>query len=70
MSVNPNEAPPGFVAVEDDDSDACDHCDVRYGTRLCMKQYCDEANRCDKCNVRYRLKPVAIWSYDSEGTPV
>ena len=70
MPVNPNEAPPGFVAVEDDDANACEYCHVGYGTRLCMKQYCEGSDRDDGCNVRYSLKPAAIWPYDSEGTPI
>lgn len=70
MALNPNEAPKGFVAVEDDSADACDRCHVRYMSRLCLKQRCDQVERTDKCNVRYRHHPIAIWAYDSEGTPV
>ena len=68
--LNPNEAPEGFVAVEDDAPDACDKCHVRYWIALCFRQKCAGDERGDKCNVRYRHNPVAIWPYDSEGTPV
>ena len=66
--VDPNEAPEGYVAVEDDSPDACDFCDIKYGSCLCFGQ-CSYDIRKDGCNTRYRLKPVAIWPYDSEGTP-
>ena len=67
--VDPNEAPEGYMAVEDDSPDACNFCDIEYGSRLCLGQ-CSYDIRKDGCNTRYRLKPVAIWPYDSEGTPV
>ena len=68
--VDPNEAPDGYVAVDDDSPDACNFCDIEGGSRLCFGQRCLSDEREDGCNVRYRLKPVAIWPYDSEGTPV
>ena len=68
--VDPNEAPPGYVAVEDDSPDACNFCDIEYGSRLCFGQGCSYDEREDGCNARYCLKPSAIWPYDSEGTPV
>ena len=68
--LDPNEAPDGYVAMEDDASNACDFCDIKYGSSLCMDQRCAYDEREDGCNVRYRLNPPAIWPYDSEGTPV
>ena len=61
--VDPNEAPEGYVAVEDDSPDACNFCDIEYGSRLCFGQ-CSYDIREDGCNTRYRLKPVAIWPYE------
>ena len=68
--VDPNEAPDGYMAVEDDSPDACNFCDIEHGSRLCFGQKCSYDDREDGCNARFRMKPVAIWPYDSEGTPV
>ena len=40
MALNQNEAPEGYVAVEDDAADACNRCHIHYMSGMCVKQAC------------------------------
>lgn len=67
MALDPNEAPPGCVAVEEPGCWGCEFIHTN-----CEKLPCVGNLRKDGCDVIFVLKPdkSLIWPYDSEGTPV
>lgn len=78
MPVNPNEAPPGFVAVATSRLfvAACDGCAFKpLPHNACVKHKCMGLERDDGVSVIFvpcaNNKPAtANWLYDSEGTPI
>lgn len=76
MPVNPNEAPPGFVAVAAGGLAACDGCAFKpLPHNACAKHKCMGWERDDSFSVifvpRANNKPAtANWPHDDMGTPV
>ena len=83
MAVNPNEAPPGCIAVAakkidliDFDYYECGGCHFNVTINdVCDRAECSSDAREDGCYVIFVKKPddgkaTASWPYDSEGTPV
>lgn len=71
MPVNPNEAPEGFVAVEE--RSGCNGCALTFGGQLCRWSPCDAPQRADQCYVIFisLSKPAtANFPHDDMGTPV
>ena len=68
--VDPNEALPGYVAVE---CAECYGCEFSYISPECLGAACGSGHRKDGCNVIFVKrdgKATASWPYDSEGTHV
>lgn len=54
MPFNPNDALPGYVAVEHIDADACDLCAFEFKSRKCFSSPdCSGDKRQDGCAVYY-----------------
>ena len=74
--IDPNEAPEGYMAVDDNDGEAgCNLCsfDFKFSTKDCFYSPCHKNYRKDGCSVYFVKrdgKATASWPYDSEGTPV
>ena len=69
--VDPNEAPPGYMAAEE--SYGCNGCAFHYSEADCLSAFCSSSDRKDGCRVIFvdrTGKATASWPYDSEGTPV
>lgn len=71
--VDPNEAPEGYMAAEEDL--VCLGCSFIYPSKECIAVSCGGAYRKDGRDVIFIKKPgdgkaTASWPYDSEGTPV
>ena len=72
--VDPNEAPPGYVAVDDSNGEVgCSLCSFDFKSKECLSAPCSGSRRKDECYVYFIKrdgKATASWPYDSEGTPV
>ena len=74
--VDPNEAPEGYLAVDDSDGvKGCVPCSFTLYSKACISFPCSALLRKDGCYVFFVKKhedgrATASWPYDSEGTPV
>lgn len=76
MPANPNEAPPGCIAVENARIDACfSCCMLGHETGMCSiygSPFKCGKGRADRTLVHFEFHDgaaTASWPYDSEGTP-